>query len=145
MKEGTLKFILLVIIPVVILIGVGIYYIFQIPQVQYNALKYVTNFTIDRRIRKGKISQNGGVQLKKAYNRFFQAQIKIYNSKLDRKKIEKEIDKMLEEKQIHQNREVIKGRNKKLTDDEVSKVVNYLNEISQVLEQLLKNSTAEPQ
>jgi len=143
MKAAALKSIALAIIFAIILISVIIYYILRTPDTRYGTIKYITNFSLERRIRRGEMSEKSGIQLKKAFNRFFQAQIELEKSQLDRKKIEKEIEEMLESKNIRQHWEIKRGE--KLTDDEVKQLIIYLNEVSQKIEESLENSAANSQ
>lgn len=143
MKATTLKSIALAIILAVILFIVAIYFIFRIPETKYGIIKYITNYSFERSIRRGEMSEKSGIQLKKAFNRFFQAQIKLEKSQLDREKIEKEIEEMLKSKNIRGGWEIRRGE--KLTDDKVKEIIIYLNEVSQKIEQSLESSAANSQ
>jgi len=137
MKGTTLRFILIVIIPSIILIGVGIYFIFQIPQVRLGSQKYIMNIAIDRSVRKGKLSQANANQLKEALDRFFEVLIKMENSQIDEEAIEKVIEEVAVSMQIGTHWGVP-------NDDEVKEVVDFFNKISQRLEKLLEDHAANP-
>jgi len=140
MKGTTLRFIVIVIVPAFLLIGIAIYFIFRIPQVRYGFGKYIADYSIDRSVRKGNISQASAILIKKAVNRLFEAQIKVDNSGIDRKKIEKEIEELAKSKKIQRGWTVF-GEDI-LTDDEAKKLVNFLNEIAQIMEKAAENYSA---
>jgi len=138
MKGTTLRFIIMVIIPSIILIGVGIYFIFQIPQVRWGIQKHITNYMIDRNVRQGKISQESAIQLKRAFNRIFEVTIKLENSNLDRGKIEEEIEAWA---MSHQYSGPRFGMAK--NDNEAKELIDLINGIAQIIEKILENSAGD--
>lgn len=132
MKSTTFKAILFVIIPVVILLGVGIYFMFQIPQIRYGLQKDILHYMVDKKLRQGKLSQAHAVQLKEAFDRLFTVLIKLKKNRIDQQTIDNEIGRLVIEKQIGPNIGIPK-------DDEVEEVTDLLNEASARLEELVKN------
>lgn len=141
MKEGALKFILLVIIPVVILIGVGIYYVLQIPQVRYGIPKSIMNLAIARSVRKGEISQETAGELKKAFNRLFEVSIEVEKKEADGQIDEEELDKEIE---AWAGGREFSGPHFGLpnNEEEAKEVVNVLNGIADIMEKHLEKSAA---
>jgi hypothetical protein len=131
-KSTTFKAILFVIIPVVILLGVGIYFMFQIPQIRYGLQKDILHYMVDKKLRQGKLSQAHAVQLKEAFDRLFTVLIKLKKNRIDQQTIDNEIGRLVIEKQIGPNIGIPK-------DDEVEEVTDLLNEASARLEELVKN------
>jgi hypothetical protein len=132
MKRTTIKVILFVIIPVVILLGVGIYFMFQIPQIRYGLQKDILHYMVDKKLRQGKLSQAHAVQLKEAFDRLFTVLIKLKKNRIDQQTIDNEIGRLVIEKQIGPNIGIPK-------DDDVEEVTDLLNEASARLEELVKN------
>jgi hypothetical protein len=131
-KSTTFKAILFVIIPAVILLGVGIYFLFQIPQIRYGLQKDILHYMVDKKLRQGKLSEAHAVQLKEAFDRLFAVVIKLKKNRIDRQTIDTEIARLVIEKQIGPNIGIPK-------DDEVEMVIDLLNEASARLEELVKN------
>lgn len=132
MKRTTIKVILFVIIPVVILLGVGIYFMFQIPQIRFGLQKDILHYMVDKKLRQGKLSQAHAVQLKEAFDRLFVVLIKLKKNRIDQQTIDNEIGRLVIEKQIGPNIGIP-------NDDEVEEVTDLLNEASARLEKLVKN------
>jgi hypothetical protein len=132
-KKSTLKIIVFVILPTIILLGIGIYFLFQLPQVRLGLQKALLNQMIERSIRQGKLSQEYGNQLKAAFNRFNAAVAKLLKSGIDGQTIENEIGQLVIEKQIGPNFGIP-------NDDEVEELIVFFNELSDRFEELLKNS-----
>jgi hypothetical protein len=132
MKKSTLKVIVFVILPAIILLGIGIYFLLQLPQIRYGWQKDILHYMVDKKLRQGKLSQAHAVQLKDAFDRLFVVLIKLKKNKVDQQTIDNEIGRLVIEKQIGPNIGIPK-------DDEVEEVTDLLNEASARLEKLVKN------
>jgi hypothetical protein len=102
-KRSTLKIIAFVILPTIILLGIGIYFLFQLPQVRFGLQKALLNQMIERNIRQGKLSQERGIQLKAAFDRFYAVVAKLPKSGIDQQTIDNEIVNLVIKKQIKPN------------------------------------------
>lgn len=145
MKGTTLRFIVIVIIPSIILIGVGLYFLFQIPQFRYGAIRYISKHSIARSVRKGKISQANGIELEKAVNRFIEVFIeferKVEEGQLDRKKIEQEIGNW---SMSHQHQFTGPQFGMPDNDEEAEQFIFIFTEISKIVEKHLKTIPEQP-
>lgn len=140
MKKTTIKSLVIVVIPVIVLLGASVYLLNKIPQVRFGIAKYVANYSIERSARQGKISQSGANQIKQAINRLFEARKKLENKGVEEKRIEEEILEFIASEKFQR----ISSADK-LSDEEVKKVVSFLNRMTQVLEELAKNSAVDSQ
>jgi len=131
-KRSTLKVIVFVILPAIILLGISIYFIFQLPQVRYGWQKALLNHLIERKVSQGNLSQEHGIQLKRAFDRFFNVVIKLRKSGIDQQTIDNEIGQLVIEKKIGPNFGIP-------DDDEVEEVIDFFHELSERLEIMPKN------
>jgi hypothetical protein len=140
-KKSTLKIIVFVILPALILLGIGIYFIFQLPQVRFGLQKTLLNYMIERSIRQGKLSQERGIQLKAAFNRFYAVVAKLPKSGIDKQTINNEIVKLVIKKQINPNFGIPNFLilTELSHDEEVNKLITFFNELSDRFEELLKH------
>jgi tRNA C32,U32 (ribose-2'-O)-methylase TrmJ len=137
MKKSTLKVALFAIIPIIVVIVVGIYVASRIPQVRFGIAKYVTNWSLDRNVRKGKMSQEGANKIKQAVNRIFIISEKLENLGVDEEIIDREIAVLATSQEFQQISE-----DDGLSDEEVEVLLKFLNKIAERLEELAQQ--AEP-
>jgi hypothetical protein len=135
-KKSTFKIIAFVILPTIILLAIGIYFLFQLPQVRYGLHKTLLNQMIERSIHQGKLSQEHGIQLKAAFDRFFNIVLKLRKSGIDQQAIENEIGQLVLEKQIGPNFSIP-------DDDKVEELIDFFNELSERLDELARQAESD--
>ncbi len=135
MKKSTLKVALFAIIPIIVVIGVGIYVVSRIPQFRFGIAKYVTNWSLDRSVRQGKMSQEGATKIKKAVNRIFIISEKLENLGVDEEIIDREIAALVASQEFQQISD-----DDGLSDEEVEVLLNFLNKIAERLDELAEQT-----
>jgi hypothetical protein len=135
MKKSTSKAIVIAIIPIIVVIGLGIYAANRIPQVRFTVARYVTGWSLDRSVRQGKMSQEGANKIKEAVNRIFITSEKLEKLGVDKDKIDKEIEALVMSEKF-QHISDADG----LSGEELKVLVAFLNKIAAKLEELAQEA-----
>jgi hypothetical protein len=138
MKKSTSKTVLIAIIPIIVVIGLGIYIANRVPQIRFAIARYVTGWSLDRSVRKGKMSQEGANEIKEVVNRIFITSEKLEKLGVDKDKIDKEIEALATSQEFRQ----ISDDNG-LSDEEVEVLVDFLNKIAAKLEELAQEAESD--
>jgi hypothetical protein len=138
MKKSTSKTVLIAIIPIIVVIGLGIYIANRVPQIRFAIARYVTGWSLDRSVRKGKMSQEGANEIKEVVNRIFITSEKLEKLGVDKDKIDKEIEALATSQEFQQ----ISDDNG-LSDEEVEVLVDFLNKIAAKLEELAQEAESD--
>lgn len=135
MKKSTSNAIIIAIIPIIVVIGLGIYAANRIPQVRFTIARYVTGWSLDRSVRQGKMSQEGANKIKEAVNRIFITSEKLEKLGVEKKKIDKELAAVIKSEKFQQISDA--GG---LSDEEMEVLVDFLNKIAAKLEEIAQEA-----
>jgi hypothetical protein len=135
MKKSTSNAIIIAIIPIIVVIGLGIYVANRIPQVRFTIARYVTAWSLDRSVQKGKMSQEGANEIKEVVNRIFVTSEKLEKLGVDKDKIDKEIEALVAS---HEFRQISDADG--LSGEEVEVLVDFLNKIAAKLEEIAQEA-----